>query len=97
MGISEATAASISGVWDIFDRAVGVTTWIERMMSEILQEEPCELHTETNAMIAGLFGAEPQAGMHLFDPNRARLEDLERARQMINDACLICQNVLAEI
>jgi hypothetical protein len=72
------------------------------MMAET-DEDPSELHVaataqvEANALVSGLFGGETQIGMHIYDPNQARRDELERARQLVYEACQICQQVLAEI
>lgn len=55
MGVAEAGAFSISGGWDVFDRAAGVANWIESHM------EPIEYHPDEGEDGGHLFDQNEEA------------------------------------
>jgi len=96
MSVFEAIAASITGVNDVFDRAIAVIDDVEARVREA--DIPTELHTGQADQLAGeLFGGEPVTGAHVFDPRAEMLADLARAREMVREADHIAIMTLARV
>ncbi len=82
MSTADCAAFTVTGGWDVFDRASGVADWIEEHI-----EQPIEYHPGD-----GLF-----AEAHLFDPNEQARLNLQRARELISEACTLCQGAMAAL
>jgi len=88
MSVFDAAVAAMSGTGDVFDRARGVITWLERQLADADPSElPAELHTGT-----GLF-----SDLHIYDPRQDMEEQLQRAHNLIREAELIYQHILAAL
>jgi hypothetical protein len=94
MGTLDAGAAIIHGLFDRFDRCNALVLWLENTIRA--GDDEIELHapSEEDANLMALFGREVKP--HFVNRKEMLLAELERARQLINEACQICQNVMAE-
>lgn len=90
MSTAEAMVAATSGTWDKFDACNMIVEKIGDLVDDA--EVDTELHL---GMTDELFGVETK--MHMFDPKAAWRERLVEAKAHIDAACLICQEVLAEV
>lgn len=87
MSIGSAAAASIGGTWDVFDRVNGmIADQVKRLNS--LDEEDADSLIEFS-MIAGEISED--------GGREEMLKELERAKEMSDEICLICQNVEAAL
>lgn len=84
MGVLECCAMTIKGYWDVFDRAVGAIEHVEGLLAE--RDIPTQLHVPTPM--------NPDMPPHLSDPKGEMLADLERAKEMVAEACRITQEVM---
>lgn len=83
MGVLEAGAMAMKGYFDIFDRCVGAIEHIEGLLS------PVQLHVPTPM--------NPDMPVHTYDEHKEERIRLCQAKQMIEDACQIAQNVMSEL
>jgi hypothetical protein len=84
MSTAEMATAAIKGTFDKFDACIGIANWIEAQIDDDhdeLQYHPESLFTDA----------------HLFSKNESIREDLCRARELISEACQLCQNALAAV
>lgn len=86
MSAGDAYVATVSGIFDRFDIAAGVADWVARMVRDA--ELPVEFHVS-----AGTTKVNP----HFYDREQDYLDRLEEARDLVFQACRICQEILAEL
>ena len=79
-----------------FDVAIGVVEYVEELLTE--REIPVECHTGQGAALgAELFGGETEVKAHFHDPKSEMLADLERAKELIEEARQLTFKVLGEM
>jgi hypothetical protein len=83
MGTLDCGAMVIRGYFDCFDRCIGAIEHIESLLA------PVQLHVPTPM--------NPDMPVHTYDEHEQERIELCRAKQMIEDACQIAQEVMARI
>lgn len=87
MGALDCGAMVMKGYFDVFDRAIGAIEHIEGLLIE--QDIPTQFHVPTPM--------NPDMPAHIFDPKGEMQANLDRAKEMVAEACQIAQNVAAEM
>ena len=95
MGIGDTAAWTIGGVWDLFDRANSVADVLLRKIEEDKQENGEELIEFHQGHKDEELGVEVKP--HFFDPTQDKIDRLNHAKELIAEACLICQEVAQEL
>ena len=90
MGVLDCGAMVIRGYFDVFDEAASRIEDIEKLLEEAIL--PVEFHPERE-----MLDGEHKVVAHFHDPGGEMRADLERAKEMISDACQIAQNVMGKI
>jgi hypothetical protein len=95
MGIGETAVFTIGGGWDIFDRACSVADTLLKMIEEDKienGEQPTQFHLGSKDEELGI-----EVKPHFFDPVQNQIDRLNHAKELIAEACLICQEVSQEL
>ncbi len=82
MSIADAMAFTVTGGWDVFDKCLSVPEHIEHLL-------------ETDRSDNGDPIVEWQGDQYV-DPDQKIRDDLARARELIDEARLLCQQCMSE-
>jgi hypothetical protein len=95
MGTGDTATFTIGGGWDIFDRASSVADFLLKKIEEDKVEngeQPIEFHLGKKDEELGV-----ETVAHFFDPVQNRIDRLNHVKELIAEACLICQEVMQEL